>query len=142
MRRKGRRPTRRRSWHGPASARRPSRLGTSKPHGVTRRAFARLKCGAPRAALASARGPWPCSLASDPLGRPDLYGFTFLPPTPADRPMTYPTRYLSPNAGGCADRLDVCRSIPASHAPLWQCPVVSEVFTAEVGFSSEGALLY
>src|SRR6185369_6802128 len=62
-------PTRRRSWHGPASARRPSRLGTSKPLGVTRRAFARLTCSAPRAALASARGPWPCSLASDPLGR-------------------------------------------------------------------------
>src|SRR6185369_14398205 len=26
--------------------------------------------GAPRAALASARGPWPCSLASDPLAGP------------------------------------------------------------------------
>src|SRR6185369_1517802 len=63
--------TRRRSWHGPASARRPSRLGTSKPLGVTRRAFARLTCSAPRAALASARGPWPCSLASDPLGAPE-----------------------------------------------------------------------
>ena len=64
---KARRPTRGRSWHGPASARRPSRLGTSKTHGVTRRAFARLTCSAPRDALASARGPWPCSLTTGPL---------------------------------------------------------------------------
>ena len=56
---------------GTARLRPAGRAGSleSKSHGVTRRAFARLKCGAPRAAVASARGPWPCSLASDPLGR-------------------------------------------------------------------------
>jgi hypothetical protein len=57
---------------GTARLRPAGRAGSleSKSHGVTRRAFARLTCGAPRAAPASARGPWPCSLASDPLARP------------------------------------------------------------------------
>jgi len=54
----------------------------SKPHGVTRRAFARLKCGAPRAALASARGPWPCSLAPRPLA-----GHTFSAASRFPRPL-------------------------------------------------------
>jgi hypothetical protein len=78
--------TRGRSWHGPASARRPSRLVKSKPHGVTRRAFARLKCGAPRAALTSARGPWPCSLTTDPLARPRISQPHFSPARPVPIP--------------------------------------------------------
>jgi hypothetical protein len=55
-----------RSWHGPASVRRPSRLLYRQRGGVTpvadRVALPQLNRGNRRAALASARGPWPCSL--------------------------------------------------------------------------------
>jgi len=63
-----RRPTRARSCHGPALARRPSRLVTTRiaaarrPQLATRR-HRLIRCGR-RAASASARGPWPCSLGS------------------------------------------------------------------------------
>jgi hypothetical protein len=42
-----------------------------KRDGVTRPASRASHAGRPRAALASGRGPWPCSLASGPLGRPE-----------------------------------------------------------------------
>ena len=60
--------TRRRSWRGPASVRRPSRLVRIKPDGAARPASRDSHACTPSAALASARGPWPRSLASDPLG--------------------------------------------------------------------------
>jgi len=64
--------TRRRSWRGPASARRPSRLVQRNLHGVTPSASRTSHASSPRAALPWPRGPWPCSLTSDPLGRPRL----------------------------------------------------------------------
>jgi len=66
-----RRLTRRRSRRGPASIRRPSRLEQRQLHGVTRSASRTSNAGRPRAASASARGPWPRSLAPSPLGGPE-----------------------------------------------------------------------
>jgi death-on-curing protein len=60
--------TRARSWHGPASARRPSRLVKARHHGGTRLSSRASNAGKPRAAPASARGPWPCSLTAGSLG--------------------------------------------------------------------------
>jgi hypothetical protein len=65
---KTRSPTSRRSWRGPASVRRPSRLVQRNLRGVTPPASRASHAGRRRAASASARRPWPRSLAPDPLG--------------------------------------------------------------------------
>jgi len=60
--------TRRRSWRGPTSVRRPSRLCQRQRDGVTPPASRASHAGRRRAASASGRGPWPRSLAPSPLG--------------------------------------------------------------------------
>jgi len=126
--------TRRRSWHGPASARRPSRLGKSKSHGVTRRAFARLTCSAPRAALASARGRWPCSLASDPLAGHRYLQSDVPPPIPAERASIARRVAGEPN-GTCArlrrHRCPVLR-LGVRHTVVWR-EVLRAAFRASQG---------
>jgi hypothetical protein len=61
--------TRARSCHGPALARQPSCLVNTLEWAASRRLQVASRCmqllgGNRRAASASARGPWPCSLGS------------------------------------------------------------------------------
>jgi len=86
-----RRLTRRRSWHGPAPARRPSRLVQRNLRGVTPPASRASHAGMRRAALPWPSGPWPRSLTSDPLGGHRLRRLTFPRPNP-----TYGAVFVSP----------------------------------------------
>ena len=96
--------TRRRSCRGPASVRQPSCLVQRKRDGVTPPASRASHAGRRRAASASARGPWPRSLAPSPLGRPSPYGRRLPPPArlswSRSAPSEHPSLLLSAENAG------------------------------------------
>jgi len=85
--------------------------------GVTPPASCTSHAGRRRAAAASARGPWPRSLTSDPVGRPQTRSRMFPPPDPQHSIYAFKTtagRQRRPPHGGNVEcwpkaTLPVCR---------------------------------